>query len=76
MKWVEVVVRSKMPSPFLCSPVIREWLWKKTELEKKTQQKNKKTDDFFWICLEYKSNTGIYGNADMRKNYLKTKVFI
>ena len=23
-----------MPSPFPCSPVIREWLWKKTQIEK------------------------------------------
>ena len=25
-----------MPSPFLCSPVIRECSWKKTQIEKKT----------------------------------------
>ena len=24
-----------MPSPFSCSPVIRKWLWKKTQIEKK-----------------------------------------
>ena len=24
-----------MPSPFPCSPVIREWSWKKTQIEKK-----------------------------------------
>ena len=24
-----------MPSPFSCSPVIREWSWKKTQIEKK-----------------------------------------
>ena len=25
----------EMPSPFSCSPAIREWLWKKTQIEKK-----------------------------------------
>ena len=25
----------EMPSPFSCSPVICEWLWKKTQIEKK-----------------------------------------
>ena len=25
----------KCPPPFPCSPVIREWLWKKTQTEKK-----------------------------------------
>ena len=24
-----------MPSPFPCSPLIHEWLWKKTQIEKK-----------------------------------------
>ena len=24
-----------MPSPFPCSPVMREWSWKKTQIEKK-----------------------------------------
>ena len=28
-----------MPSPFPCSPVIREWLWKKTKIEKKKKDK-------------------------------------
>ena len=66
-----------MSSPFPCSPVIREWLWKKTEIEKKKQKKKKKkTDDFFWICLVCMTNTGIYGNTDMHKKYLKTKFFI
>ena len=27
-----------MPSPFPCSPVIHEWLWKKTQIEKKILQ--------------------------------------
>ena len=29
-----------MPSPFPCSPVIRECSWKKTQIEKKTQHDN------------------------------------
>ena len=38
-----------MPSPFPCSPVIREWSWKKTQIEKKQKKnrswhKNPKTD--------------------------------
>ena len=44
-KRVEVVVRIKeMPSPFPCIPVICEWLWKKTQIEKKIRkyQKNVK----------------------------------
>ena len=28
-----------MPSPFPCSPVIRECLWKKTQIEKKKKKK-------------------------------------
>ena len=31
-----------MPSPIPCSPVIREWLWKKTEIEKKSITKAKR----------------------------------
>ena len=62
-----------MSSSFPWSPVIREWFWKKTEIEKKNEEK---IDDFFWMCLECMPNTGIYDNADMHKNYLKTKVFI
>ena len=27
-----------MPSPFPCSPVIREWSWKKTQIEKKKKK--------------------------------------
>ena len=27
-----------MPSPFPCSPVVREWLWKKIQIEKKKNQ--------------------------------------
>ena len=30
-----------MPSHFPCSPVIREWSWKKTHIEKKTTKKQK-----------------------------------
>ena len=69
-KWVEVVVRSKRNAPFPCSPVIREWLQKKTEIEKRNKQK--KANDFF-LCQGSMSNTGIYGNADMHESYLKTK---
>ena len=29
-----------MSSPFPCSPVIREWSWKKTQIEKKKKKKN------------------------------------
>ena len=29
-----------MPSLFHCSPVIREWSWKKTQIEKKKQKNN------------------------------------
>ena len=31
---------------------------------------------FFFMCLGCMPNMGIYGNADMHKNYLKTKGFI
>ena len=30
-----------MPSPFPCSPVICEFLWKKTQIEKKKKKKKK-----------------------------------
>ena len=55
-KWVEVVVRSKRNAPFPCSPVIREWLQKKTEIEKRNKQK--KANDFFCVrdlCLTRES---------------------
>ena len=40
-----------MSSPFPCSPVIREWSWKKTQIEKKIvsfilQEGEKKTEKY------------------------------
>ena len=35
-KWLLGV--NEMPSPFPCSPVIRECLWKKTHIEKKKKK--------------------------------------
>ena len=35
-----------MPSPFPCSPVIREYSWKKTEIEKKKSYNIKNLDVF------------------------------
>ena len=31
----------EIPSLFPCSPVVREWLWKKTQIAKKKKKKNK-----------------------------------
>ena len=43
VKRVEVVVSSlKNALPFPYSPVIREWLWKKTQIENNKNKKNKK----------------------------------
>ena len=46
-----------MPFPFPCSPVIREWLWKKTQIEKKKKNKNKNKNlgrlvlGWYWMIL-------------------------
>ena len=42
-----------MPSPFTCSPVICEWLWKKTQIEKK-----KKKSCTCWTVLLLKFSGG------------------
>ena len=44
-------------------------------------QKDVKVKQYFTVthlgmCLECMNNTGIYVNAGMHKNYLKTKVFM
>ena len=37
-----------MPSPFPCSPMLRKWLWKKTQIEKKNFLRNGSWVDNKW----------------------------
>ena len=60
-----------MPSPFPCSPVIREWLWKKNQREKK-QQKN--PVPLLWIherlSINFKFDTQ-YLSVNLSDTYLQ-----
>ena len=53
-----------MPSPFPCSPVIRECLWKKTQIEKKVDQLVRREKK--WDAV-YISNQG--SDIDWMKQY-------
>ena len=62
-----------MSSPFPCSPVIREWLWKKSQIEKKQKKKTECP-----VCENYLDNSigmiikleisYIYVHADLSTN--------
>ena len=41
-----------MPSPFPCSPVIREWLRKKTEIETKTLGNQTPVGSKYMFCVK------------------------
>ena len=41
----------KCPPPFPCSPVVHEWLWKKTQIEKK--RKSCEGTLFLWLHIHY-----------------------
>ena len=51
-----------MPSSFPCSPVIREWLWKKAQMKKKKKKKKYRTD---WTCE-------IFSHEDVSSHYVKS----
>ena len=43
-----------MPSPFPCNPIIREWLWKKTQIKKKYQNCKWRTLFlYFFVCFKH-----------------------
>ena len=56
-----------MPSPFPCSPVIRECSWKKTQIEKK--KKKKKKYDKMYMDKDLISNLWLIdGSVQWKKN--------
>ena len=46
-----------MPSPFPCSPVIRECSWKKTQIEKKKKKKKRNKNLEYQNLEQQKSST-------------------
>ena len=58
-----------MPSPFPCSPVIRECSWKKTQIEKKNKQANKEQGLIKWRKGFLRARRGLLNNVKTGINF-------
>ena len=64
-----------MPSPFPCSPGIRECSWKKTQIDKK-KKKKKRAPEVFRIKVFYKWDMGKQWKTKMKKTRIGTLLIL